>query len=150
MKNSLVALKQLDRQLAVLKGLDVPKKGWVRSLRKALGLTIRQLAKRLGVGSSRVVKIETSEVNGAITLHSLQAVAAALNCRLVYGFVPNSSLEELIRARAKTVAKAQVKRSSHTMDLEAQSVSAQWLNNQVDDLSEELLRASWKHLWEEP
>lgn len=149
MKNNLATLKQLDCQLTALKGLEAPKEGWVRSLRKALGLTIRQLAKRLGVGPSRVVKIESSEVDGAITLHSLKAVAAALDCRLVYGFVPNSSFEGLIRARAKAVARAQVKRSSHTMDLEAQSVSAQWLNSQIDELSEELLRASWKRLWEE-
>ncbi len=150
MKNNLIALKQLDQQLSGLKGQTRPAEGWARTLRKALGLTIKQFAKRLGVGPSRVVKIETSELDGAITLHSLQTVAAALDCHLVYSFVPNSSLEATIKARAKSIALAQVKHSSHTMDLEAQSVSQEWLDNQINELTQELLQRSWKYLWEKP
>ncbi len=54
------------------------KQGWVRTLRKTLSITINQFAKRLGVDPSRVVKIETAEIEDAVTLRTLQNVAQAL------------------------------------------------------------------------
>ena len=58
-------LQQLDRQLDKIKAvrtyLDPPPGGWVRCLRKALGMTTQQLATRLNVHRSRVIQIEESE-----------------------------------------------------------------------------------------
>ncbi|KJY13704.1 DNA-binding protein [Coxiella burnetii] len=125
-----------------------PKQGWVRTLRKALGLTIKQLAKRLSVDPSRAVKIETSEVKGAVTLRTLQSVAEALNCTFVYSFVPKTSLEDTVRNQARKVAKAQMERTAHTMELENQAIEKKWFEEQVEDLTDELLRKSWKHFWE--
>lgn len=151
MNNALVTLKQLDRQLLALKEQGnylIPKQGWVRTLRKALGMTIKQLAKRLGVAPSRVVKIETSETEAAITLRTLQSVAEILDCTLVYSFIPKTSLEETVKKQAEKTAHDQIKRIAHTMDLEAQSVEKNWLKQQEKDLIEELLSKSWKSLWE--
>lgn len=152
MKDNLITLKQLDRQLLTLKEQGVillPKEGWVRTLRKALGMTIKQLAKRLGVVPSRVVKIEMSEVEGAVTLHTLKLVAESLGCTLIYSFIPKSSLETMIKEQILKVASEQIKRTSHTMSLEAQGVDKAWLEEQKKDLIHELWRKSWKHLWEE-
>lgn len=152
MKDSLIILKQLDRQLLALKGQGAtvpPKEGWVRTIRKALGMTLKQLAKRLDVVSSRVVKIEIAEVEGAITLHSLKSVAESLGCTFVYSFIPKSSLEAMVKDQAQKIALEQIKRTSHTMNLEAQGVDEAWLKEQQKDLVDELLRKSWKHLWEE-
>lgn len=152
MKDNLIALKQLDRQLLVLKehgALLAPKEGWVRTIRKALGMTIKQLAKRLDVNSSRVVKIEMSEAEGAVTLHTLRSVAESLGCTLAYSFIPKSSLETMIKDQIEIVASGQIKRTSHTMNLEAQGVAKNWLEEQKKDLKDELLGKSWKRLWEE-
>ena len=54
-----------------------------------------------------------------------------------------------IEQKARELAIQQVKRTSHTMDLEDQSVDMDWKKEQVEELSHELLRQSWKHLWEE-
>jgi len=151
MRSKLIRLKQLDRQLLALKEQGVhlaPKQGWVRTVRKALGMTIKQLAERLQVDPSRVVKIETSEIEGAVTLRTLQSVADALDCTFTYSFIPKSSLEKTVKHRAKMLATDQIKRTSHTMTLEAQSVDQQWLEEQVEALTDEILRKSWKHLWE--
>lgn len=152
MKDNLVTLKQLDHQLGSLKessGFLSPKQGWVRTMRQALGITIKQLARRLQVNPSRIVKIETSEAEGGLTLRTMRSVAESLNCRFVYSFIPNSSLEEIVKDRARQVALTQVKRTSHTMDLEAQPINKQWFEDQVNYQAEELLRHSWKNLWEE-
>lgn len=152
MKDKLVALKQLDHQLLTTKkhgsGL-IPKEGWVRTIRKALGMTIKQLAKRLSVDPSRVVKIEMSETEGAVTLHTLRSVAKQLDCVFVYSFIPKSSLETTIKNQIKKIANEQIKRTAHTMDLEAQSVSKDWLEKQKEDLMDEYLAKNWKYLWKE-
>lgn len=152
MKDTFLVIRQLDRQLLATKksgGEFLPKEGWIRTIRKALGMTIKQLAKRLGVDPSRVVKIETSEIEGAVTLHTLRSVAKQLDCIFVYSFIPQSSLETTIKNRAKKMATEQIKRTAHTMDLEAQSVDKDWLEKQKEDLIAEYLSKNWKYLWEE-
>jgi predicted DNA-binding mobile mystery protein A len=151
MNKHLMALRQLDNQLRGLNkehAYSRPKQGWVRSLRKVLGMTVKQLAKRLDVDPSRVVKIETDELRGATTLRTLESVAEALDCKLVYVFVPRTTLEQTVVQQAMKIAEDQVKRVSHTMDLEAQAVTKGVMQVQLQELRDELLRKSWKHLWE--
>ena len=152
MKNQWVTLKQLDRQLLTLKANHaegVPSEGWVRSIRKALGMTVKQLARRLQVDPSRVVKIETSELEGAVTLRTMQQTAEQLHCHFAYQFIPQTSLNEYVRNRAKELATAAIKRTAHTMDLESQSVEKKWLEEQIVEMTQSLLQKSWRHLWEE-
>lgn len=152
MKNKFLSIKQLDQQLLTLKNngaMNMPLEGWVRSVRKALGMTIRQLAKRLRVNTSRVVKIEMSEPEGAVTLRTMQAVAEQLGCIFTYQFLPKTSLEELVRQRAISIASATMQRTAHSMGLESQSVEKKWSNEQMKEMSDELLEKSWRYLWED-
>lgn len=151
MKNKWLKLKQLDQQLLILKvnhAEAVPSDGWVRSIRKALGMTVRQLARRLHVDPSRVVKIETSELEGAITMRTMQQVALQLHCNFAYQFIPKTSLENCVRNRARELAEIAVQRTAHTMDLENQSVEKKWLEEQIVEMTLSLLQKSWRYLWE--
>src|SRR3989338_7238693 len=148
MKNRFLSIKQLDQQLLILKdngAMNMPMEGWVRSVRKALGMTIKQLAKRLGVNASRVVKIEMSEPKGAVTLRTMQEVAEQLGCIFTYQFLPKTSLEELVKQRAMSIAGASVQRTAHSMDLESQSVEKKWSNEQMIEMTDELLQKSWRN-----
>jgi len=52
MKEKKIVLRQLDAQLDPLRdtgALNIPKQGWVRTIRKAIGMTIKQLASQLKV-----------------------------------------------------------------------------------------------------
>lgn len=146
-----LALKQLDRQFKAWSVLNVaiPKQGWVRTLRKALGMTGQQLANRLGVTRSRVVRLEEDEPRGAVTLKTLNEVAEALNCHLVYCFVPKDSLQNILRTQASKIAHQRMKRVTHTMQLENQSLGIEEQEELETELVEELLKKSLKHLWEE-
>lgn len=151
MKNQWIRVKQLDQQLLALKANHaeaVPSEGWVRSIRKALGMTVKQLAKRLHVDPSRVVKIETSELEGAVTLRTMHQTAEQLHCHFAYQFIPQISLENYVRNRARELAETAVKRTAHTMDLESQSVEKKWLEEQIVEMTQSLLQKSWRHLWE--
>src|SRR5450432_871395 len=78
-----------------------PVRGWIKAVREALGMTTAQLAKRLGIKQPTVVALEQSEAKGSIELATLRRVAEALDCTLVYAFVPKKPLEAIVRDRAR-------------------------------------------------
>jgi predicted DNA-binding mobile mystery protein A len=100
-----------------------PQRGWIRAIREATGVTIRDLAKRLGKAPSVAAHLEVSEAEYRITLGSLRAAADALGCQLVYALVPkNASIQELSEQRARAKAAENVRAVEHTMALEDQAV----------------------------
>jgi predicted DNA-binding mobile mystery protein A len=88
-------------ELEPVRRYSVPVRGWIQAIRQALGMTTEQLANRLGIRQPSVVAIEQSEARGTIELATLRRAAEALDCRLVYVFVPNKPLEAMVRERAR-------------------------------------------------
>ncbi len=72
-----------------------PPDGWIRTVRKALRLSGRQLAARLGVTMGRIYKIEQDETAGSVTLKTMKATADAMDCHFVYAVIPNRDIELL-------------------------------------------------------
>ena len=130
-----------------LRGVSPPRKGWIRAIRDALGMTAKQLADRLGVAQQAVSRIERDELRGAVSIKTMRRVAESLDCVFVFGFVPKTSLEDTLRARARRVARRRLAQASHTMALEAQSVSAheneKIFHGMVDDLLESVSSDLW-------
>ena len=145
------AARALDARLSLVRNwsVDRPPRGWLRAIRDALGLTTTQLAKRLGVSQPRVVALEKGEIEGTLTLASLRKAAEALDCKLVYAFVPNRPLVDTLRQRAETVADAQMGRLHHTMQLENQALTTSDQRRQRDSLIDDLMRGSARRLWDE-
>ncbi len=143
-------LKQLDNRLARLKLAltDLPKEGWVRTIREALGMSARQLAARVGVTQPTLAKMEKGEVEKTVTLKSLERIAEALDCKLVHFLVPKDSLEELVQRQARLTAEKLVKRVSHSMELEKQGISQRSRQEQIEELAEEMARNLLRDLWE--
>ena len=67
-----------------------PPRGWLHTLRGALGLTLAEVAQRLKVTAPGVRSFEQAEAEDRITLASLRRVAAAMDCDLVYALVPRT------------------------------------------------------------
>jgi predicted DNA-binding mobile mystery protein A len=114
-----------------------PVRGWIRAIREALGMTTEQLARRLGVKQPSVVQLEQSEVKGSIELATLRRVAAALDCTLVYAFVPKKSLEETVRARARNFIRRRRAPVEHSMLLEDQKVQSKAEETRLDEVLRE-------------
>jgi predicted DNA-binding mobile mystery protein A len=118
--------QQLDRMLQPLRALKVPRpqKGWIRALREAMGVSYTELGGRLQASRSLAAQQEKAEVEDRITLKSLRTCADALDCDLVYAFVPrDDSIEETLAARARAAASQTVRRVEHSMALEDQASS---------------------------
>jgi predicted DNA-binding mobile mystery protein A len=118
-------LKQLDRALEPYRAareVPRPSKGWIRTIRQALGVSSGELARTLGTSRQHPLQLEKGEAEDRITLKSLRAVANALDCDLVYALVPRAGgMQELIEKRARAEAKNRVLGVEHSMALENQA-----------------------------
>ena len=93
-----------------------------------------------------VADLEKSEAYGTIQLKTLRKAAEALDCTLVYALVPNASLEDAVRTRAREIARKELARIGHSMDLEAQGLSEREREAQIDEYVRKHLRE--RDLWE--
>jgi predicted DNA-binding mobile mystery protein A len=139
-------LGQLERALTpflAAKETTRPQKGWIRAIREATGITVREMANRLRKAPSVAAHLEGSEAEYRITLGRLREAADALGCQLVYALVPKSgSLQELGEQRARTKAAENVRAVEHSMALEDQAVGG--IEDKIDEETSRLLKHSGK------
>ena len=139
-------LKTLNEHVANIQICDRPSDGWIRSIRKSIGMTTRQLAERIGVTQQATSKLEENEFDNSVTLKTLRRAAEAMDCRLVYAIIPNQgNLEDIVRKQAYKKAKAIVEPVNHTMLLEAQEVGD--LQSKINETADELLNNLSSKLW---
>jgi predicted DNA-binding mobile mystery protein A len=141
---------RLDDRLAQAKPISrfaPPPKGWLRAIRDALGMSGAQLGAKLGVSRQNIEQTEKSEVSGTIQLATLRKYAEALDATLVYALVPNSSLDAMVKQRAREIAIKALMRVSHTMRLEDQETNQSDLEARIDDYIRHEL--SDRDLWSE-
>jgi predicted DNA-binding mobile mystery protein A len=146
---SRLQLRQLDASLEKWRVSRLPGRppsGWLRAIRKTLGMSSSALARRVHVSDSAIRKLEQSEADGAITLTSLRRMAEALDCELHYALVPRKPLKDIMGERALEVARQHVGTVAHHMALESQSVDDEVMREQIEELAEQLLRKP-RDLW---
>ncbi|MDA0686380.1 MAG: mobile mystery protein A [Bacteroidetes bacterium] len=152
MAKKTLELNLLEQRLATFSKLESyssPSGGWVKSIRTALGMTLLQMGKRLGVSKQAVLDMEKREAEGSITLKALREVGQAIDMQLVYGFVPNDgSLDALIEKKARELASQIVHRTSNSMVLEDQAISEYRLNQAIDERTLEIKQQMPKILWD--
>lgn len=131
-QRSAQARRVLDANLVGIPAhIPVPKAGWTRSIREALGMTREQLGKRMesaggkkGLSASAVQSLERTEVEGTATLASLDRAAQAMGCKFVYAIVPEESLEDIVQKQAAAIAAEASEWTRQTMLLEGEQVAA--------------------------
>lgn len=142
---------QLDRSFEESKRFllsRLPKYGWVNEIREALGMTMQDLADRLGVIKQRVDRIEKDELTGSVTLKTMQETAEALNCDFVYFLVPKGlGLQTALETQARKAAQEIVKNTEHTMELEEQGTSKQSQQRLIESLTQDLLMKEDRKIW---
>ncbi|CDN50964.1 mobile mystery protein A [Neorhizobium galegae] len=129
--------------------IEIPAEGWIRTVRRALGMSGAQLARKMGVTRSRIAQAEKAELDGGVTLKSMEAIAEAMGCRFVYAFVPPQTIENVIIAQARKKAQAIVGRAAKHMALEDQTVSHSLTQQEVARLMNELMYQMPSDLWED-
>ncbi len=152
MKTKKLILEQTDRKISLLKKADaliLPSNGWIFTVRTALGMSMRQLGKKMGITAQSIKEIEEREKNKSVSLKVLYQFAKALDMKFIYGFVPEAgSLKELIEQRALEMAKEIVERTSVNMKLEDQENDLKRIRITIREKAEELKNEIPKYLWD--
>lgn len=135
-------LNQIDRSLEPFSGarsVSRPQRGWLRAVREALGITIREVSRKVRKTPQTVASFEKSEAADRITLQTLRRYAEALDCELVYAIVPkNGSLRQLAEARIRARAERDVRAVEHTMALEDQATRG--IEDKIDRETKRMLK----------
>jgi predicted DNA-binding mobile mystery protein A len=152
MRSNKLKIEQLESKIKVfqpIREVAIPPTGWVKAIRLVLGMSMRQLANRLGITKQSVLELERREKNGAISIKSLREAANALDMELVYGFIPkDGSINALIDRKAQELATKIVLRSSQTMKLEDQEVSDERIKQAIEERTASLKYEMPKILWD--
>ena len=144
-------IEQLDKKLKVYSKLAsfTPSRGWIYATRTALGMSLDQLGKKMGISAQSVKGFEQREQAGTISLKNLDDVARALNLKLTYGFsAPGKSLEKMIEAKSYALAEKIISRTHKTMQLEDQANSKARLKRAVKERAAEITDKNIKYLWD--
>ncbi|MEJ7692729.1 mobile mystery protein A [Daejeonella sp.] len=145
-------LQHLSAKISAFSNLQkvaIPPTGWIKAIRTALGMSLRQLGNKLSITKQSAQDIEKREKDGSITLRSLREAATALDMQLVYGFVPNDgTLDALIENKARELASQIVLRTSNSMKLEDQENTRRRIDQAIIEKTLSLKNEMPKILWD--
>lgn len=151
LSNKLV-LEQLDnkmKSLSAVSELSLPSEGWMYNIRQALGISLKQLGKKMKLTPAGVKEMEKREKNSSVSLKSLNDFASALDLKFIYAFVPkNGSFEKMIEKRAYEIAEHIVLKTSHSMSLEAQQNNPARIKKAISDRAQQIIHEMPKYLWD--
>lgn len=142
-KNLRLTRQQLDDTLERFDpvfDLDIPSKGWIHAIRGALGMSGRQLAGRLGLSKQSVARMERDEIKGALSLKTLRHVAEGLDCVLVYGIVPRTSLEKIVHGRAEKIVSEGL---DHNNEVQNPAGHGEIIWGKIEDLVDKMPSDFW-------
>ena len=131
-------------------GFPVPQEGWLATLRKALGMSARQVAQRAGITKAAVYQAERNEVGTGISLRQLQKLAASMDAKLVYAIVPAAgNVKSQLKLQAHKQAERIITRAGTHMALEQQLPPEDSTAAQIEELAWELSHRPGPELWDD-
>lgn len=142
------AVASTARTFPRVKPEAVPRSGWVKMMREALGISQSQIAARAGVSRATVQQWERAEARRRITLHSLDRIAAAMGCQVALALVPRGgTLDDVRKRQAKTRALTLFRATDKSLaKLKAEELTAAQ-SRRVERIAARLLRGSPRKLW---
>ena len=129
--------------------LPLPSEGWIKTVRKSLGLSGADLARKIGKSRSEINRIEKSELDGIITIKTIRKIAKTMNCKFVYAIIPNTSIENILYNQAIKKAEKIVKTTSVHMAFEQQALSEQQIREEIEKIAQEILINPPSDFWKD-
>jgi len=152
MKTQKLILDQTDSKIksfVTVKKVIIPSSGWVHAIRLSLGMSLKQLGRRMNITAQSVKEIEEREKAGTISINVLRQFGKSLNLKFIYGFIPEKeSISEMVKQRALEIAKEIVLRTSVNMSLEDQKNSEKRLRKAIKEKTLEIQQEMPKYLWD--
>ena len=137
------ALDKKTSDLKSAKNIVSQPSAWIKTVREAIGMTVSQLAARLGVTQPRITKMESNEDN--LKLSTMKKAAEAMNCEFVYYFKPRTTFQNLVDEQAQKKAAEVLKTVNVNMALENQEIAE---DEAVKDFATDLINTKIKQIWD--
>jgi predicted DNA-binding mobile mystery protein A len=123
--------------------------GWIQSARLALGMSLRQLAERVGVSVSALTNFEKREQADSVSLATLKKVANAMDMELVYYFKSkDGSIKNAVEKQARKKAQEILNQSNQTMKLEDQETNSSSQERELERLTKDIVSKMPQNLWD--
>ena len=123
--------------------------GWIQSARLALGMSLRQLAERVGVSVTALTNFEKREQTDAVSLATLKKAANAMDMELVYYFKPkDGSIKNAVEKQARKKAQEILNQSNQTMKLEDQETNSSSQKLELERLTKDIMSKMPQNLWD--
>ena len=143
-------MRIVDRAAEQIGSLRIPPEGWLTTMRKALGMSVPQLARRAGVTKAAIYQAERKERERGISIRQMEKLAASLGGRFVYAIVPaHGDIRDRLRAQARAKAEGIVRRTSSHMALEKQSLTNEQIVQEMERLADRLVHDMPSDFWDE-
>lgn len=142
-------IRMVDHASHHLRDLTPASEGWITIMRKALGMTGTQIAKRVGVTRAAISQAERNERDGVITLQQMHKLAEAMGGRYVHAIILPQPVDDVLLAQARKKATATIKRASAHMALESQSLSDAQNRAEIERLAQQLLVNPPSDFWDD-
>ena len=143
-------MRIVDRAVEQIGSLQIPSEGWLTTMRKALGMSVPQLARRAGVTKAAIYQAERKERERGITIRQMEKLADSLDGRFVYAIVPaHGDIRDRLRVQARAKAEGIVRRASSHMALEKQSLTNEQIVQEMERLANRLVDDMPSDFWDE-
>ena len=143
-------MRMVDTAVGQIGGLRIPPEGWLTTMRKALGMSVPQLARRAGVTKAAIYQAERQERERGITIRQMEKLADSLDGRFVYAIVPaHGEIRDRLRVQARAKAEGIVRRTSSHMALEKQSLTNEQIVEEVERLADRLVHDMPPDFWDQ-
>jgi predicted DNA-binding mobile mystery protein A len=136
-----LAMAQIERRLTSIrevKAKTIVPNGWIKFIRKAMGLSSTDLAKLSNLSPRTVTQAERREVDGKVTLSTLKKMAEAMECDLVYSLVPKKSVKDTIKNKAREKAIKRLEEAGLHMKIEGQEAENN-IQDQIEALAQKFI-----------
>lgn len=136
--------RSIDRAAKQFNDVELPERGWIASMRRALGMSAEHVAQRKGVSRNAVYQAERSEKEGAVSLKQMELLATAMGGKFVYAIIPDGRIEDMKYRQARRKAVLLL-----SQEPEQDTWSSEEREDWLDDKTAELLHDMPTHFWDE-
>jgi predicted DNA-binding mobile mystery protein A len=140
-------LNEAAMAMRVAQGAAKNVQGWLRTVRREVGIPAPEAAGRLGLDEREVFRMERAERKGGIALRTLRRAAEALGCDLVYGLAPKEGTLKAMAAekeagRVQRKAETRTRKYDKAKDQRREVARKRWAAQEQARLEEE-----WREYW---
>ena len=147
-----LTIQQLDERIAKLNQLSsitIPATGWINGIRNALGMSARSLGERIGLSQPRISLMEKGELDGSISIKTLEKAAQGLGCRVVYALIPEEGSLQIMREKQALKKARQMNQYTELhMGLEDQATDDDFKEQSIKLMADESLRKWPRDFWD--